>query len=329
MNELASFDNVEETVVLTRIRLDDACPLDLDSTLCCGQAFRWTKHREWWQGIVGDHPFRIHQIHNALEFENADEQLVRSYFRLEDNLPEIFRQIDKDPHIRKTIHRFSGLRILRQDPWECLVSYICATYKNVPAIKLMIYSLSAKFGNKIRLGNKEFYTFPSPAALAHASTKELANCGLGYRARYVLETATEICRSGFELESLKKLSYGKAKEVLLGFSGVGPKVADCTLLFSLEKLEAFPVDIWIKRAITKYYANNIPEKTRLRISNTTSFSSADYKQLNQFGREHFGKYAGYAQEYLYHYERTTTQPQSLHEHFLSNSEDNRKRLNQI
>ncbi|MBS7633574.1 8-oxoguanine DNA glycosylase [Candidatus Bathyarchaeota archaeon] len=316
----------------TKIWLNETCPFDLDSTLCCGQAFRWTKHGEWWQGIVGDHPFRIRQIRNTLEFENADEQFVRSYFRLEDNLLEIFRQINKDTHIKKAIHRFSGLRILRQDPWECLISYICATYKNVPAIKLMITNLSAKFGNKTHLSNNELYTFPSPDALAHASTKDLASCGLGYRARYVQETATEICKNHFELERLKKHSYEEAKKVLLGFPGVGQKVADCTLLFSLEKLEAFPVDIWIKRAITKYYASNIPEKTRLKISDTATFLSTDYKQLNQFGREYFGKYAGYAQEYLYHYERTTTQQQKTthrHHHLSPNSKNNKKRLNQI
>jgi len=204
----------------------------------------------------------------------------------------------------QAIEAFKGLRILRQDPWECLISYICATYKNISAIKQMLSNLSKKFGDKIYLDEHYFYAFPTPQRLAKATAEELAKCGLGYRAKYVFETAKMVYENNFEVKSLRKLSYEKAKEELLNFPGAGLKVADCVLLFSLGKLEAFPVDVWIKHVILKYYESYFPNEFIRKISGKKSLTSSEYKELNLFGRRYFGDYAGYAQEYLYHYERT-------------------------
>ncbi|MEM3626772.1 MAG: DNA glycosylase [Candidatus Bathyarchaeia archaeon] len=287
-----------------KIQLDPSCPFNLEATLCCGQAFRWDKQGEWWYGVIKGNVLKIRQIGEELEFENVDRKLVEEYFGLHDNLPEILSQISRDEHIRRAAEIFKGLRILRQEPWECLISYICATYKSIPAIKKMLRALSMKFGDKISFEGHDFYVFPPPERLAKATFKELAECGLGYRTKFVYAAAKKVYEEHFNLESLRKMPYEKAKMELLKFLGVGFKVADCVLLFSLEKLEAFPVDVWMKRVILKYYWEYFPKEFIVRLSRKESLSQSDYKALNLFGRRYFGRYAGYAQEYLYHFERT-------------------------
>ena len=287
-----------------RIQLSPLTPFNLDFALCCGQTFRWDKKDDWWYGVAAEKVLRIRQNGNTLEFENANADFVKSYFRLHDDLPMIFLHISKDSHIKTAIKEFRGLRILRQAPWECLVSYICATYKNIAAIKQMLLDLSERFGEEIRFNGCSFYTFPTPAELAKATVKELAGCGLGYRAKYVSGTAKAVYEHSLDLERLKRCDYETARAELLNFPGVGPKVADCILLFSLEKLEAFPVDVWMRRVILRHYAEHFPRGFIKRISDEKSLSNSGYARLNLFGRRYFGEHAGYAQEYLYHYERT-------------------------
>ncbi len=286
-----------------KIRLDSSNPFNLDVTLCCGQAFRWDKLEEWWYGVVSDKIVKIRQLSDKLEFENVSKAFIENYFGLKEDLGEILKQIKKDKIIEQAIEESRGLRILRQDPWECLISYICATYKNIGAIKHMLYNLCRKFGDKLEFDGYLFYTFPPPEKLASTSTKELAKCGLGYRAKYVSKTAREVYDAGFNVESLRKLPYKEARKKLLAFPGVGLKVADCVLLFSLEKLDAFPVDVWIKRAILRHYAESFPPDFVNRVSFKKGITRQEYEMINSFGRNYFGKYAGYAQEYLYHYER--------------------------
>jgi N-glycosylase/DNA lyase len=281
----------------------DAVPFNLDVTLCCGQVFRWEKKGEWWYGVVRGKAFKIRQVNAELEFANADEKFIENYFGLDDDLQKIRAEIGKDEHIRKAIRELWGLRVVRQDPWECLISYICATYKSITAIKNMLLKLSKKFGKKILLDGCDFFTFPTPEKLAKTTESDLMECGLGYRAKYVLATSKRILENDFSLERLKKMPYQQAKKELISFPGVGLKVADCILLFSLARDEAFPVDVWVKRAILKHYAAHFPNSFIEKISNQESFSDAGYEKLNEFGRKYFGEYAGYAQEYLYHYER--------------------------
>jgi len=286
------------------IQLSNSYPFNLGFTLDCGQAFRWNKRGEWWYGVVREKGFKIRQVSSKLEFENVDADFVKDYFGLRDDLPKIFSQITIDKHIKAAVEKFNGLRILRQDPWECLISYICATYKNIPAIRQMLFNLSKKFGNKKAFNSYEFHTFPTPTRLAKTSIKELAECGVGYRAKYISETAKTIYGNDFKLEGLKKKGYEKTRRELLTFPGVGLKVADCVLLFSLGKLEAFPVDTWLKRIIIKYYTSHFPKEFIKKILSKKSLANSEYKRLNLFGRRNFGRYAGYAQEYLYHFERT-------------------------
>jgi N-glycosylase/DNA lyase len=271
--------------------------------LCCGQVFRWNKQGEWWYGVVEGKVLKIRQLGKELEFENAHVNFVKNYFGLNDDLPQILSKISKDQHIRRAVEMFNGLRIIHQNPWECLISYICATYKSISAIKQMLFSLSKKFGEEIRFEGQKFYTFPTPERLAKAIVQELAGCGLGYRVKYVSEAAKKVHESHFDFEGLRKMTYEEARKELLGFPGVGLKVADCVLLFSLGKLEAFPVDVWIKRVILKYYADYFPKEFVRKISGKKGLTSSEYEKLNLFGRKYFGEYAGYAQEYLYHFER--------------------------
>ena len=286
------------------IQLDrSTVPFSLEHTLRCGQLFRWEKLGDWWYGVVEDKVVKIRQNADKLMFQTFPEkttaEFIENYFRLDDNLTSILSQINKDEHIRKAIQRFHGLRISRQEPWECLISYICATYKNIPAIKNMILNLSKRFGKKITFNGHDFYTFPKPSDLAQASFKEIRSCKLGFRAERVLETSKILDRGEFKLEDLRKMGYEKARQELLSLPGVGQKVADCVLLFSLDKLEAFPVDIWIKRAVLEAYPSYFERSFIKRVSSKSSITPWEYETIGSFGRKYFGKYAGYAQEYLF------------------------------
>jgi len=293
---------------LLEIKLDLAkTPFNLDYTLTCGQAFRWEKHGDWWHGVVNETFLRIRQTGELLQFQtqpkNVDSAFVWSYFRLSDDLPYIYSRIGKDGHVREAVKRFLGLRLMRQDPWECLISYICATNKNIPAIKDMIKNICKCFGKKIRAENDTFYTFPKPLTLADASVKELRLCKLGFRAERVKATSKLVSRDTFDLEALKTLPYDKAKKELMTLPGVGSKVADCVLLFSLDKLDVLPIDVWMKRIILEYYADHFEslfvEKARAK----KSLSPREYETISLFGRKYFGEYVGYAQEYLFHCRR--------------------------
>jgi N-glycosylase/DNA lyase len=284
------------------MRLD--VPFDLDFSLCCGQVFRWRKIGGWWYGIVGDKILKVRQCSSELEFEGANEDLMRQYFGLNDDLDKICRCIAKDSHIKVALERFKGLRLVRQEPWDCLIGFICSIQKNIPAIEQMLTKMSAKFGEKKVFDGIDFYTFPSVEHLAVASENELRDCGLGYRAKYVQATAKKIQDEKIDLKALKSIPYLEARKALLEFQGVGLKVADCVLLFSLEKIEAFPIDVWVKRVILKHYADKLPHDLVKNMQSHDSLTNGEYLKISNFARSYFGKYAGYAQEYLYHYERT-------------------------
>ena len=255
-------------------------PFDLDFSLCCGQVFRWRKIDGWWCGVVGEKVFKIRQAGCELEFEGVNSEFVTRYFGLNDDLKQISSCIDRDAYIHMALRRFVGLRIVRQDPWECLVSFICATYKSIAAIEDMLGKLSVKFGEKVTFEGRDFWLFPTPEKLASASEKGLRECGLGYRARYLQASAKKILDEGVELEELKSMSYLDARKKLDEFPGVGLKVADCVLLFSLEKMEAFPVDVWVRRIILNHYVGLLPQELAKKVSSQTTPSTGQYEKLN-------------------------------------------------
>ncbi|MDQ1280487.1 MAG: N-glycosylase/DNA lyase [Thermoproteota archaeon] len=287
---------------------EKATPFNLEHTLDCGQVFRWEKKNDCRYGIVGETIIKLKQEGEKPIFEisqkNGDIDFIRNYFRLDDDLPLVITRISRDAIVQRAVEELYGLRIIRQDPWECFISYICATFSNISRVRGMVWNLSRRFGRKIAYDGLTFYTFPSKKSLAEATAGELLDCKLGFRARYVREAAKMIEDCDFDFEALKKLSYGEAKKQLLCFPGVGHKVADCILLFSLEKLEAFPIDVWVKRIVSNYYYGNFPEFELIRDKELTPRL---YNRISAFGREYFGEYAGYAQEYLFHYYRFHSQ----------------------
>ena len=264
---------------------------NLEHTLECGQAFRWERLGDFYAGVIREAIVKVAFDGRELTIETSspvDKKEIADYFGLNEDLPRIYKEIGKDPNIRRAINKFHGLRILNQDRWECLASFILSSYTNIPRIKKMIAGLSERFGKCLILDNIEAYSFPTAEKLAAADIRSLKKSGLGFRAAYIKDTAQKIASKKFDLDELEDLNYDEAKKRLVSLKGVGDKVADCALLFSLKKYEAFPVDVWIKRGIEKLYFGGkitVPKKAA------------------EFARERFGPYAGYAQEYLYHYLR--------------------------
>jgi len=290
------------------IKLDLAkTPFNLDYTLSCGQAFRWEKLNGLWRGVLGETVVKIRQNDEVLRFQSCpkkvDSAFLWSYFRLDDDLSQIYSRIRRDRYVNEAVKSFYGLRLMRQDPWECLISYICATNKNIPAIKDMISNICVRFGKKIHARNETFYTFPKPHALAEASLKELRLCKLGFRAERVKAASKLVSSGAFDLEALKTLPYETAKKELMTLPGVGPKVADCVLLFSLGRLEAFPIDVWMKRIILEFYREHFEQSFIDKVKAKKSLSPNQYEIISSFGRKYFGEYVGYAQEYLFHFKR--------------------------
>lgn len=260
-------------------------PFDLDLSLSCGQVFGWEREGAAWKGVVGQNAIRIVQKGDRLSFSGVDAGFIRHYFALDVDLPEILLAIDRDPVIHYAVSKCSGLRIVRQPPWECLASFICATYSNIPGIRKRVCLLCRNLGAPLSPEHPGIFSFPSPKAIAGAETSMLTDCSLGYRAGYLKETARFLAADPGWEERIDILPFRKARADLLRLKGVGKKVADCVLLFGFGKWESFPVDVWIERIMTCCY----PECRDLRT----------YDKISDFGRAYFGKYAGYAQEYLY------------------------------
>ena len=253
--------------------------LDLGYTLDSGQVFRWARDGEWWTGVVGQRSVRLRQRGSALDIEgDADQGFLRSYLRLDDDLEAIYRDISNDGCIAGIIDRFRGMRLIRQDPWECSASYLLASYSNVPRIKKMIEGVCRTYGRRLADGR---YAFPTPEELAEGSG-DITACRLGYRADWIKCYARSVADGSFDLEELKRLDYRGAVRYLKTVKGIGDKVADCIALFSLDHLEACPVDVRIARAMREVYG-----------------VAGSYRKVSEHARRHFGRYAGYAQEYLY------------------------------
>ncbi|MDR0797520.1 MAG: hypothetical protein LBE70_02215 [Nitrososphaerota archaeon] len=285
-----------------KLELDVA--FDLNLSLRCGQVFRCKNQGDWWYCVSEDKIFKIRQISiKCLEFEGVNTEFITTFFGLKDNLAEIEQSINKDAYIAAALKQFRGLRLIRQNPWECLASFICATYKNITAIEQTILKISQNHGEKRCFDDQTFWLFPTAEKLAMTSVHDLEECSLGYRAKYLQATAKKVYDEQVDLEYFKYLSYNEAKKRLFEFPGVGLKVADCVLLFSLGKMEAFPVDVWIKRILLNNYANYLSQDLIKKLQKHKSLSNSEYEKLCLFAQNYFGVYAGYAQEYLYHYER--------------------------
>ncbi len=253
--------------------------INLDHTLSCGQAFRWRKLEGRWHGIVAGKEIVLEQMGDDAEVHTSlSDRAVRDYFRYDDDNGEIFAEIGRDRYITMLLRRYRGLRLLRQDPWECSASYILATYANVPRIIQMVERVSRTFGTKL---SEDGFSFPSPEQILKKSA-QAGTCGLGYRCERFVEFARSVHDGKVDFDSLKCADYSDCVKELARFDGIGSKVADCVALFSLDHLEAFPIDVRIGRVLEQRYG-----------------IKGSYRKTNAWARQHFGCYAGYAQEYIY------------------------------
>jgi N-glycosylase/DNA lyase len=266
-------------------------PFDLGLSLLCGQAFRWGQRPDGgFRGVVGGTVVDIWQKRpDQLRWESGPKELsiseVTTYFRLDDDL-EAIRETIGDPKVDSAFNQYPGLRILRQDPWETLISFVISQVSNVPRISKSVETLATNFGH--HLGDGISNSFPGPSELAQVDESSLRLLGLGYRAPHIHSIANAVADGSFFLEPLKFMDYEEARKELMGLPGVGPKVADCTLLFSLDQLRAFPVDRWVIRAIQDWYLGG---------------GTMTQERIGRWAREHFGQYAGYAGQYLFHSRR--------------------------
>ncbi|MBS7625581.1 hypothetical protein KEJ51_00840 [Candidatus Bathyarchaeota archaeon] len=285
--------------------------IDLALTLSCGQVFRWLQYGHSWVGTLGNTLIKIRQRKGYLEVQPSNPILrstISDYLRLDDDLESIISELSGDTFFRQVAYEVRGLRILRQDPWECLISYICSRNSRISMIRRVLNNMCRRFGEKVTLGQYTNYTFPGPEEILNAKPSELIGCGLRYGRRQAeeIKNAAELVHKGIlDFNVLKKIPYPEAKIELTSLCrGVGSKVADCVLLFSLEKLEAFPIDVWVARAMVNLYHDYLDKRLVKRVRSNHRLSNADYERLSMFARDRFGRYAGYAQEYLYHWIRT-------------------------
>ncbi len=271
--------------------------IDIDHTLDCGQVFRWEREGDWWVGVVNGNVIRARndiESGTVLVDSSLPREFVASYFRLDDDLSYILDSIDKDRYIREAIQRYRGLRLIRQEPWECMISYMLATASSIPTIKKRISLLSRMFGDEIGEG---YYSFPDAKSLADASESDICECKLGFRAGRIQKAAQQVADGEFCFDELFKMDYLGARARLIEIEGIGEKVADCILLFSLDKMESFPVDTHVRQVVEKYYSGDEYFGGGVGVDVDVKLSN---HKMGEWGRGYFGEYCGYAQEYLYY-----------------------------
>lgn len=275
-------------------------PLDLESTLSCGQAFRWRKREDdIWYGVVGDRLVELRTEAGFLywrTFPDGGETLVRDYLRLGDDVAAIYIKLgERDPHLRRVIKRFHGLRLLRQDPTETLLSFVCSSANNIPRITRSIDQMSLLFGELVcEQANLCYYAFPRPETLASMEPLGLRRAVslLGFRGEVLRSVAGHILSRGDGwLAGLRDVCYGEAKEQLLAIRGIGPKIADCVCLFALDKDEAVPVDTHVRRIAHRLF---LPELS------TKGITDSVYRKIVEAFQDRYGEYAGWAQQFLYY-----------------------------
>lgn len=277
--------------------IDGVRDFNLDHIFDNGQCFRWNKEEDGsYTGVAFGKAANINIIDDAVVLDNVNleeyNNIWRRYLDLDRDYGAIKRMLSqKDPMMKKAISYGSGMRILQQDKWETLISFIISQNNNIPRIKKCVEGLCANHGSPLGMyRGRLYYSFPSPEALAQLDVADLDICRLGYRARYIVETAKQIqADHGQALELLGGAAGQQARDYLLSLSGVGPKVANCILLFSMGKYDSFPLDVWIKRVMNQVYR----------------IEEGNVRKMQAYAAEHFGEYGGIAQQYLFYYARET------------------------
>ena len=267
----------------------------------CGQCFRWDEQEDGsYIGIVKENVINVKKVDNQIVFtsfgEDNLEKLVTEYFDLNRNYEDIKEKLSKvDEYLANSIQYGSGIRILNQDLWETIISFIISANNNIPRIKGIINRLSSEYGTKIEWNEKEYYTFPTVENLAKATVEDLRKTGLGFRDIRVYETTKKILEKEVDLNDLhNEENTEKVRDTLLTLSGVGPKVADCILLFStLKRFDVFPIDVWVRRVMNDLYIKNEDE------------AKVNKKEIEKLAKEKYGALEGIAQQYLFYWKRDT------------------------
>lgn len=254
-----------------------------------GQCFRYIReHDGSYTAVAGNNVVNVSMNGDKCVFKNTDETTFNTfwhdYFDLGTDYAEIKRQLRIDPIMEKAVDFGWGIRILKQSIWEMLISFIISANNNIPSIMRIVDTLSRTYGQKT---DKGLYAFPQPQILAEVNLEQLKTCRAGFRCKYIKKAAEMVYNREIDLYNLKNLSTDEARNELIKIPGVGPKIADCVLLYSGTKYDIFPTDVWIKRIMETLY---LGENTSL-------------KQIQEFSRSKFGKLAGFAQLYLFYYAR--------------------------
>jgi N-glycosylase/DNA lyase len=272
---------------------------DLAATLTSGQAFRWELRDGWWEGIVAGKWIRLRQSRGGISAEAAepvaDWAWLTHYLQTDVDLDAVIKTFPQDEPLRASVAACRGLRLLRQDPWECLASFILSSTKQIVQIQQIVRSLCECFGTRVSVppGHAPAHAFPAAAQIAGATEAGLRACKMGFRAPNLLATANVVAAGEIDLPALANSDYPTARHVLVQLPGVGEKIANCVLLFAFGFQEAFPVDVWVRKALLQlYFPRRRPSPQRL---------------LN-FTRTYFGPNSGYAQQYLFHYIRIQGRP---------------------
>lgn len=261
---------------------------DLRQTLESGQVFHWHADGAGWVGVIGKEVVRVEQLGETLRVSPGHEGLVHHYFGLDHPLEKIVASFPRDDAMDAARDFCRGMRIIRQEPWECVATFITSAMKQVPHIRQISLTLRQRYGEQIA---PSLHAYPVPESIAAAGEAELRSAKLGFRAKNLALAAGMIAGGVVDLRGIRSLATDKARAELCRLPGVGEKVANCVLLFAYERLEAFPIDVWIERVLRERYFK--------RKRNVTS------GQLREFAADYFGPFGGYAQQYLFHHARKT------------------------
>lgn len=279
--------------------IKNANSFELKDIFDCGQCFRWNEQEDGsYIGIFRNNVINVKKENNEIIFEGICEkdikETIENYFDLNRNYEEIKEKLAKiDDNMKTSIEYGQGIRILNQDLWETIISFIISANNNIPRIKGIIERLSQKYGNEIEYDGKKYYTFPTPEQLKNVTVEEYRKLGLGFRDIRLYETTKMILEKQVDLEKMRQNPNTiEVRDELLKLSGVGPKVADCILLFSdLKRFEVFPIDVWVRRVMNDLY---IKQEDETKVSK---------KQIEKIAQEKFGNLAGLAQQYLFYWRR--------------------------
>ena len=280
-----------------RIVLKEVHPFDFKKIADGGQAFRWNlQDNGTYVGVVGNYVLEVSQQGQELVIDSSGDgeeaPLIMEYLDLNRNYNEIEKMLLEYEELVPAVTFSSGYRILFQDPWETTISFIISANNHIRNIKNTIENMCRSYGKPINYKGKTFYTFPSPDALASVSEDELILTKCGYRAKHIIETAKIIADGKVDIYNFYDKPAGEIREKLVTLPGVGRKVADCIMLYSMRKFDAFPIDVWIQRILQHMYFGG------QKISLT---------KLQKFAEDRFGELAGFAQQYLYYYSRNCWQ----------------------